>query len=116
MRTLMLAAVLFLPALAGAKNVSSQVTDQNQDIRVLGQLNVNAASRNALLTVPGIHTSLVDAILQARQRAPIGDLNSLAVPISAETASHLKTDGASDYRRIRRLPLQVVDHIRTATR
>jgi len=112
----MLAAVVFLPALAGAKHVSSQVTDQNQDIRVLGQLNVNAASRDALLTVPGMQASMVDAILQARQKAPIGDLNSLTVPIPADTASHLKTDGASDYRRIRRLPLQVIDHIRTATR
>src|SRR4051794_31866483 len=114
MRTLVLAALLFLPALAGAKNVSSVDTDQSQDIRVLGRLNVNAATRDALLTVPGMEASLADAILQARQKAPIEDLNSLSVPGPAETATHLKTDGASGYRRIRRLPLQGVGRIRPA--
>jgi hypothetical protein len=116
MRTFIVAAMLLLPALASAKNVKTEASESSQDIRVLGRLNVNAATRAALLTVPGMESSLVDAILEARQKAPIGDLNLLAVPVPAEAATHLKTDGASDYRRIRRLPLQVVDHIRTATR
>src|SRR5262245_3314663 len=113
MRTFVLAALLFMPAVAGAKNVSPSVTDQTEDIRVLGRLNVNAATHDALMAVPGMEAAMADAILEARQKAPIDDLSHLSVPVPAETATHLKTDGASDFRRIRRLPLQVIDHTRT---
>jgi predicted DNA-binding helix-hairpin-helix protein len=116
MRTFVLAALLFLPALAGAKNVSPSASEPVDEIRVLGRLNVNAATRDALLAVPGMEATMVDAILEARQHAPIDDLSRLAVPVPAETATHLKTDGTSDFRRIRQLPLQVVDRIRTANR
>src|SRR5262249_4431081 len=116
MRLLLLAILMFVWAPAWAKNVSSQVTDQKQDIHVLGKLNVNTASREALLTVPGVDAGLADAILDARQKAPIDDLQTVGHPIPTEAAPFLKTDGTSDYRRIRRLPLQVIDHVRTATR
>jgi hypothetical protein len=116
MRTFVLAAMLFLSGSAGAKNVSTAVSDQTGDIHILGKLNVNVATRDALLTVPGMEASMADAILQARQKGPIDDLSRLAVPVPANTAAHLKTDGASDYRRIRRLPLQVIGRVHTANR
>ncbi len=81
---------------------------------MLGRLNVNTATREQLLTVPGIDPSIVDAILKQRQLAPISNLGELQ--LTPETVDHLKTNGDSDYRRIRRLPLQVLDTVQTAAR
>ena len=72
------------------------------------------ATREQLLTVPGLDPAAVDAILQQRQQRPISNLGAL--PLPREAAEHLKTDGDSDYRRIRRLPLQVLDTVQTASR
>jgi hypothetical protein len=99
---------------AAAKAAPTVAAVQSQDIRVLGKLNVNHATREQLLTVPGLDPASVDAILQQRAKAPLSNLSGLA--LAADAVDHLKTDGASDYRRIRRLPLQVLDTVQTASR
>ena len=114
MRNLVFGFTLLLSGVAAAKAATPVAIDQKEDIRVLGKLNVNQASRDQLLTVPGLDPALVDTILQQRQRAPISDLSTL--PLPAEAREHLKTGGDSDYRRIRRLPLQVLDTVQTAAR
>jgi hypothetical protein len=102
---------LLTSSVAAAKAASPVAAVQNEDIRVLGKLNVNCAMREQLLTVPGLDRAAVDAILQLRAKGPISDLQSLTLP--AEAIEHLKTDGESDYRRIRRLPLRVLDTVKT---
>jgi DNA uptake protein ComE-like DNA-binding protein len=91
----------------------SALTRENaaQDIRVLGQLNANSASKQELLTVPGLDNEAVDTIVAARQRAPLTDLATLA-NIPPNALAHLKVSGDSDYRRIRKLPLEVLDRSR----
>lgn len=106
MQTLVIALTLLISGTTDAKAATSVAADQKQDIRVLGKLNINSATREQLLTVPGLDPQAVEAIVSARQKAPIGDLSSL--PISPDAAQHLKTGGLSDYRRIRVLPLQVM--------
>jgi DNA uptake protein ComE-like DNA-binding protein len=103
-----------LSSVAAAKAATPVAADQKEDIRVLGKLNVNAATREQLLTVPGLDAALVDAIVAQRQKAPISDLSTLTLP--PEAVEHLKIGGDSDYRRIRRLPLQVLDTVKTARR
>jgi hypothetical protein len=114
MRSLMCAFTLLISTVASAKAATPVAAVQNEDIRVLGRLNINVATRDQLLTVPGLDAASVDAILKQRQAAPISDLGALTLP--AEATDHLKTDGDSDYRRIRRLPLQVLDTVKTASR
>jgi hypothetical protein len=103
---------LLISTVAAAKAASPVAAVQNEDIRVLGKLNVNCATREQLMTVPGLDRTLVDSILQLRQKGPISDLQTLTLP--ADASDHLKTDGESDYRRIRRLPLQVLDSVKSA--
>jgi DNA uptake protein ComE-like DNA-binding protein len=106
MQTIVIALALLFPTLADAKAATSVAADQKEDIRVLGKLNVNSATREQLLTVPGLDPQVVEAIVSARQKAPIDDLSTL--PIAPAATQHLKTGGSSDYRRIRVLPLQVM--------
>lgn len=103
-----------MSSLAAAKAATPVAADQKDDIRVLGKLNVNSATREQLLTVPGLDVAAVDAIVSRRQKAPIPDLSAL--PLPPEATDHLKTGGEPDYRRIRRLPLQVLDTVQTARR
>ena len=114
MRILMCGIALLISSVAAAKAATPVATVQSEDIRVLGRLNVNSATREQLLTVPGLDAGTVDAILKQRQAAPISSLSAL--PLPPEAIDHLKTDGDSDYRRIRRLPLQVLDTVQTASR
>jgi hypothetical protein len=114
MRNLVFGFALLFSSVAAAKAATPVAIDQKEDIRVLGKLNVNHASREQLMTVPGLDPALVDQILQQRQHAPISNLSAL--PLPAESIEHLKIGGPSDYRRIRRLPLQVLDTVQTATR
>jgi hypothetical protein len=114
MRSLVCAITLLTASVAAAKAATPVAAVQNEDIRVLGRLNVNCATRDQLLTVPGLDRAGVDAILELRENGPISDLQTLTLPPDA--AEHLKTDGESDYRRIRRLPLQVLDTVKTAHR
>jgi DNA uptake protein ComE-like DNA-binding protein len=110
----MCAFTLLISHVAAAKAATPVAAVQSEDIRVLGRLNVNVATREQLLTVPGIDPAVVDQILKERQAAPISNLSALS--LSPETVEHLKTNGDSDYRRIRRLPLQVLDTVQTASR
>jgi hypothetical protein len=114
MRMLMCVITLLISGVAAAKAASPVAAVQNEDIRVLGRLNVNLATREQLLTVPGLDATAVDALLQQRKLGPISDLGALLLP--AEAIEHLKTSGEPDYRRIRRLPLQVLDSVKTASR
>ncbi len=106
MRNLVLISTLLLSGVAAAQAATPVAGDQKEDIRVLGRLNVNEASREQLLTVPGLDPVVVDTLLAQRKKAPL-DKNALVV-LPAEAASHLKAGGSSDYRRIRLLPLQVL--------
>ena len=114
MRSLMCGIALLISSVAAAKAATPVAAVQNEDIRVLGRLNVNSATREQLMTVPGLDAAVVDAILQQRKLGPIPSLDILTLP--AESVEHLKTDGDPDYRRIRRLPLQVLDVVQTASR
>jgi hypothetical protein len=105
---------MIFSAMATAKAATPVAADQKEDIRVLGKLNVNEASREQLLTVPGLNEQAVDAILSQRQKGAILDLAT--IPITPDALPHLKTSGPSDYRRIRQLPLQVLELVRTAAR
>lgn len=73
-------------------------------IRVIGRLNVNTASREQLLQVPGLDPGRVDALIAAR---PLRDLATQDLP--AVAASHLKTDGESTFTRIQKGPLVRLD-------
>jgi DNA uptake protein ComE-like DNA-binding protein len=106
MRNLVLMSTMLFSSVAAAQAATPLAVDQKNDIRVLGRLNVNEASRDQLLTVPGLDPLAVTALLAQRQRAPLDDGALLGLP--NEAAAHLKADGASDYRRIRPLPLQVL--------
>jgi hypothetical protein len=114
MRSLMCVITLLISSVAAAKAASPVAAVQNEDIRVLGRLNVNLATREQLMTVPGLDGTTVDALVQQRKLGPISDLGALSLP--AEAIEHLKTSGEPDYRRIRRLPLQVLDSVKTASR
>ena len=106
MRLLVIGFAVLISVAANAKAATTVAADQKEDIRVLGKLNINSATRDQLLTIPGLDGQLVDEILNQRQKAKIGDLSAL--PLPPDAVQHLKTDGDSDYRRIRRLPLQVL--------
>lgn len=114
MRSLVCVIALLASSVAAAKAAAPVAAVQNEDIRVLGKLNINQATREQLLTVPGLDPAAVDAILHERAKAPISNLSAL--PLPPDATEHLKTDGDSDYRRIRRLPLQVLDSVKTASR
>jgi hypothetical protein len=104
-RKLILAFLLLFPAAVQAKEAAPVATgDQNGYIRALGRLNVNTASRAQLELVPGLDSSKIDALLQAR---PIRDLEKL--PLSEDALDHLKTEGDSTFYRVRQNPLRRVD-------
>ena len=114
MRSLMCGIALLVSSVAAAKAATPVATVQSDDIRVLGRLNVNSATREQLLTVPGLDLAAVVCFLLLCLEAPISNLSAL--PLPPEAVDHLKTNGDSDYRRIRRLPLQVLDTVQTASR
>lgn len=109
MRKLLIAATLLCSSVALAQPAATDAatTVDTPVVRVLGQLNVNEATRGQLLTVPGLDPTLVDALLAQRgQQGTLAAADLTQLP--AEALAHLKTDGESDYRRIKRLPLQLV--------
>ena len=107
MRTVLFLTAMLMSAVAGAKASPPADPGAVQDIRILGKLNINNATPEQLRSVPGLDPEHVDAIVTQRKAAPIADLGPLL--LSAEATAHLKTNGVSDYRRIRLLPLQVVN-------
>jgi DNA uptake protein ComE-like DNA-binding protein len=99
--------------LATATMVSSTGVEQPQ-LRAVGRLNVNTASRTQLLKVPGLEPAAIEAILEARVVAPIADLAHVT-PLPEEVAAHLKVDGDSNFYRVLQLPLQHLDASRSVT-
>jgi hypothetical protein len=96
------------PAGGQSSPVTSVASDgaggPHQQLRVVGRLNVNTATREQLSKVPGLDPTAVDAILQAREEDPIKDLAALP-GLSDEARLHLKTDGESNFTRILQNPL-----------
>jgi hypothetical protein len=92
--------------LAGATTPVAGDGVNSPQLRVVGRLNVNTATREQLLKVPGLDEAAADAILAARATQPIADLSKLATPLSPEALVHLKTDGDSNFTRILQHPLQ----------
>jgi hypothetical protein len=98
------------PAFASAKESallsSGSAIQAREDIRVLGRLNVNLASREEMLSIPGMDATTVDAILAARAQGALNSLAPFNLPV--EVMSRLSVEGASTLRRIRVLPLEVL--------
>jgi DNA uptake protein ComE-like DNA-binding protein len=99
-----------LPATSGqATEVATTATVVAADgvaspqIRTVGRLNINTASRDQLLKVPGLEASHVDAIIVARDAQEVTDLNTLSLPEASK--AHLKTEGDSNFYRIQQNPL-----------
>ena len=108
MRNLIIGFVLSFSLTAAAKEADRvAISDQIGYIHALGRLNVNTATRGQLEQVPGLDSSKVDALLRVRAQAPIGDLDQLE--LTEDTLTHLKTDGDSNFCRIRQNPLRRVD-------
>jgi hypothetical protein len=107
MRKLTIGFFLMLALPAAAKEAAPVASDQVSYIRALGRLNVNTATKEQLVQVPGLESAKVDAILRTRSQAPISDLATLA--LSEEVENHLKTEGDSTFYRIRQNPFRRVD-------
>jgi hypothetical protein len=109
MRTaaLTLALTVTYPAFAFAKDAAPLAVVQKEDIRLLGKLNVNTASRDELMTVPSLDAEKVDELLEARVRGPITQASLASFQLPADVAVRLSTSGPSTFRRIRALPLEI---------
>ena len=98
-------------ASGAATAVASDGVDQPQ-LRVVGRLNVNTATRDQLQKVPALEAATVEAILEARLDAPIADLDAIPA-LTAEARSHLKVEGDSNFTRILQNPLKTFDTLAT---
>ena len=99
--TVLLAGPAWAKVSTPPSSASPGAREQQLAERVLGRLNVNLATRGELLAA-GLDASSVDRLLRDRARRPIADLSGFP----AELRRHLRTDGPSDFRRIRQLPLE----------
>jgi hypothetical protein len=107
MRRIFIALALALvasPALAGETPSDGFDAVAQSAIRSLGRVNINLATRQELLNV-GLDAVTVERVLRDRARRPIADLTAF----SPAVRRHLKTDGVSDFRRIRQLPLERIE-------
>ena len=104
-KSFILAASLTLSSLGLAAELPAPPPPAKEDIRLLGKLNVNKATRDELMQIPGLDAVKADALLDARSRGPLTSL--AAFQLDAEVQSRLTTAGASTLRRIRPLPLEV---------
>ncbi len=112
MKRIALMLCLCVDGVAGATEATRPAADRGQDIHAVGRLNVNRATRDQLLKVPGLDAAAADLILRAR---PIEDLEEVgALPEVA--LEHLKTDGDSNFYRIVQQPLVVLDATDRASR
>lgn len=73
---------------------------QGPQPRAVGKINVNTATREQLLRVPGLEAASVDALLAAR---PVSDLAPFV--LAPEARAHLKLSGDSTFFRILQGPL-----------
>ena len=85
---------------------------ETPQLRVVGRLNVNLATREQLLWVPGLDAKSVEAILEARVVEPITDLDDIE-GLSDDARSHLKTEGESNFLRLLQNPLQRIETLAT---
>ena len=112
MRVIALLTLVFLSFPAGAKGISvptsaARVDRHSLDIRVLGQLNVNSATADELRRLPGMDELALNALLKARTEGKLKSLDQVG-GLKPEVRDHLKTDGPSDLRIIRPLPLTII--------
>jgi helix-hairpin-helix protein len=96
---------LVMPAAASAQR-SSQPQPQ-EEIHYLGKVNINEAPADELERVPGLSKADVERIVAAREAGPISNLKPLKLP--AKALKYLRTEGASDFARIKKLPLQAIE-------
>ena len=84
-------------------------------IRTVGRLNVNLASREQLAKIPGLEPAAIEALLLARTQGELTDLSALNLP--DESLAHLKTEGESNFYRLQQNPLvRLPRPITTSTR
>lgn len=88
-------------------SAQAQPQPQADEIHYLGKINVNEAPADELDRVPGLTKADVERILQERKAGPIVNLKVLRLPVRA--AKYLRTEGASDFARIKKLPLQLIE-------
>jgi hypothetical protein len=103
--TAVCALTLATPAVGFAQR-SPQLQPQDE-IHYLGKINVNEAPADELERVPGLTKADVERITAARESGPIINLKPLKLPPKA--LKYLRTEGASDFARIRKLPLQAIE-------
>ena len=96
------------PSVASARETSllsaASQAPQKEDIRILGRLNANVATREELLQIPGMDAAKVDEILGARAQGTLSSLERFG--LSPDVLSRLSLEGSSTLRRIRVLPLE----------
>ncbi len=113
MRTLTLVITLFSASLATAKEATQLAGDAIVDSRAVGRVNVNTATREQLLKVPGLDEATVDGLMVCR---PIRDLGSVVPALPTPALDHLKTDGLSNFARLVQGPLVRIDVTSSAAR
>ena len=103
-----MALTLALPAVAYAQHsAQAQPQADREEIHYLGKINVNDAPAEELEHVPGLSKADVERIMSARESGPIVNLKSLR--LQPRAVKYLRTEGASDFARIRKLPLQLIE-------
>jgi hypothetical protein len=102
------------PGVSRGAEAPPVATAQKDDIRLLGKLNVNTATRDELLAIPALSEREVDQLLEARTRGPLRSLASFS--LSTEACARLSLSGPSTLRRIRPLPLEIYAQPASATR
>jgi hypothetical protein len=98
-----LALTMAYSTFAQAKEAAPLAAVQKDDIRLLGRLNANTATREELLLL--IDAQKADQLLEARSRGPLTSLAVFQLP--AEASARLTLSGPSTLRRIRALPLEI---------
>jgi len=90
---------------AFAKEAAPLASVQKDDIRLLGKLNVNLATREELMLLPALNAQKIDQLLEARTRGTLTSLAAFQLP--EEALFRLTVSGPSTLQRIRPLPLEV---------
>ena len=99
-----MACLAMAPGFASAKDLDRPAGVAKDDIRLLGRLNVNQATREELLLIPALDPLKADELLAARDRGPLTSLSAFG--LSEESLTRLSVAGPSTLRRIRPLPLE----------
>ena len=85
-----------IPAAAWAKDAKDDgqvAVVLKEDIRLLGRLNVNQATREELLLIPSLDAQKVDELIEARGRGALASLSAFTLPEEAVARlSNLRND------------------------